>query len=262
MPSLPFLGGDVLFQGGNMELTAYSSENMTELAKAMLNVQQALMPVAKDAENPFVKSKYATLNAVMDACREVLLANGIWMSQFPVPADSGCLGLVTRLMHVESGEWQASCMVMPLTKADPQGYGSALTYARRYALATLVSLVTEVDDDAEGGMGRERQSRTNQNATSHQLERQPRVNTQGQQKQIFDQTGGHQGPRTSFSDSGIASLPQLDGVVYQQVQAKDGRTCVTASGNTKTKKPLLKEAGFRWDNSRKIWWKYVDVHAA
>lgn len=244
-----------------MELTAYSSENMTKLAKAMLNVQQALMPVAKDAENSFVKSKYATLNAVMNACRELLLANGVWVSQYPVPVESGCLGLVTKLMHAESGEWQGSCMVMPLPKADPQGYGSALTYARRYALVTLVGLVTEADDDAEGAMGRERHGRANQNIDLHQLESQSRVDTRGQQKQVSNQTGGQQTSRSSFSDLEITSLPQLDGVVYQQVQAKDGRTCVTASGNTKVKKPLLKEAGFRWDNCRKIWWKYADAHA-
>lgn len=245
-----------------MELTAYSSQKMTELAKAMLRVQQTLVPVTKDAENSFIKSKYATLNAVMNSCRDVLLANGIWVSQFPVPVESGCLGLATKLIHAESGEWQASCMVMPLPKADPQGYGSALTYARRYALATLVGLVTEVDDDAEGAMGRERQGGTDQNTNLYQLESQSRVDTQGQQKHVSSQTGGQQASRSLLSDSGIASLPQLDGVVYQQVQAKGGRTCVTASGNTKAKKSLLKEAGFRWDNSRKIWWKYADAHAA
>lgn len=245
-----------------MKLAAYSSENITELAKAMLNVQQALMPVAKDAENPFVKNKYATLNAVMDACREILLTNGIWVSQFPVPVETGCLGLATKIIHAESGEWQVSCMVMPLPKADPQGYGSALTYARRYALATMVGLVTEVDDDAESAMGRERQSRANQNTNLHQLESQLRVDTRGQQTKISNRTGGQQVSRSSFDDFAVAQLPQLDGVVYQQVQAKDGRTCVTAYGNTKAKKPLLKEAGFRWDNSRKIWWKYADTHAA
>lgn len=246
-----------------MQLTAYSSENMTELAKAMLKVQQALMPVTKDAENPFVKSKYATLNVVMDACRSALLANGIWVSQFPVPVETGCLGLVTKLIHAESGEWQASCMVMPLAKADPQGYGSALTYARRYALATMVGLVT-VDDDAEAAMGREKSSGTGVNGRYQSSNRLPQAGTQGQKNQIsvYDQTGDQQASRSSFSEQSGSQLPQLDGVVYQQVQAKDGRTCVTASGNTKAKKPLLKEAGFRWDNSRKIWWKYADAYAA
>lgn len=208
----------------------------------------------------FVKSKYATLNAVVDACRDVLLGNGIWVLQYPVPVEPGCLGLVTKLIHAESGEWQGSCMVMPLSKADPQGYDSALTYARRYALATLVGLVTEADDDAETAMGRERPSSAGQNGRHQPTKSLPQVDTQGQQKQIsdYDQTGGQQASRSSFGEGSGRQLPQLDGVVFQQVQAKDGRTCVTASGNTKAKKPLLKEAGFRWDNSRKIWWRFTD----
>lgn len=247
-----------------MDVSSYSSENVTELAKAMLQVQQELCPVAKDAENPFVKSKYATLNAVMDACREVLLAHSIWVAQYPVPADLGCIGLVTKLVHAESGEWQASCMVMPLPKADPQGYGSALTYARRYALATLVGLVTEVDDDAEAAMGSERRRSAGHNSYSSAEKRPAQVDTQRQQNDNanFDETGSRETSRSAFDTGVSAQLPRLDGVIYQHVQAKDGRTCVTASGNTKTKKPLLKEAGFRWDNSRKIWWKYADAHAA
>lgn len=232
-----------------MDFTEFSSETVTKLAKAMLNVQQQLLPVAKDAENAFVKSKYATLNAVMKASRDSLLANSIWVSQYPVPVEAGHLGLVTKLIHAESGEWQASCLVMPLPKADPQGYGSALTYARRYGLATMVGLVTELDDDAEAAMGRPRSSFINkevlQRPTSVKLE------------QSQTQQGS---PKASLSSCGLEdeSLPKIDGVTYQYVQANNGRMCVTASGNTKAKRPLLKEAGFSWDDTRKLWWKYAD----
>jgi hypothetical protein len=70
--------------------------------------------------------------------------------QVPVAVEAGHLGLMTKLVHGESGQWQSSLMVMPLPKNDPQGYGSALTYARRYGLATLVGLVSETDDDGDG----------------------------------------------------------------------------------------------------------------
>lgn len=60
------------------------------------------------------------------------------------------MGLVTKLTHAESGQWQSSLMVMPLPKADPQGYGSAMTYFRRYALSALIGIVTEEDDDGVG----------------------------------------------------------------------------------------------------------------
>lgn len=126
------------------------SESITKLAKAMLGVQKVVGPAFKDKFNGFTQSKYATLNSVMEACGEALTNAGIWITQYPVPVDGGnssLLGLVTKIVHAESGEWQSSLLVMPLPKNDPQGYGSALTYARRYGLSALVGIVTEDDDD-------------------------------------------------------------------------------------------------------------------
>ena len=103
-------------------MTPYQSENITELAKALLNVQRTVRPITKDAENPFTKSWYASLNSVMDACRDALIENGIWLCQHPVPVEQpNSLGLVTKLTHAESGQWQSSLAVVPLPKADPQG---------------------------------------------------------------------------------------------------------------------------------------------
>ena len=131
-------------------MTPYQSENITDLAKALLNLQRKVQPVTKDAENPFTKSWYASLNSVMDACRDALIENGIWLCQYPVPVEQpNSLGLVTKLTHVESGQWQSSLAVVPLPKADPQGMGSAITYARRYALTAMLGMVTD-DDDGEG----------------------------------------------------------------------------------------------------------------
>ena len=131
-------------------MNQYQSENITDLAKALLNVQRTVQPATKDAENPFTKSWYASLNSVMDACRDALIENGIWLCQYPVPVDQpNSMGLVTKLTHAESGQWQSSLAVIPLPKADPQGMGSAMTYARRYALTAMLGMVTE-DDDGEG----------------------------------------------------------------------------------------------------------------
>ena len=127
----------------------YNSQDTTELAKALINVQRHLQPATKDANNPFTKSKYASLNSVMDSCRDALLSNNIWLCQYPVPAEPGYLGLVTKLTHVESGQWQASLAVVPLPKADPQGVGISMTYMRRYALSAMLGIVTEEDRDGE-----------------------------------------------------------------------------------------------------------------
>ncbi len=126
---------------------AYSSENVTELSKALIEVQKVLAPAPKDAENRFVKAKYATLNSVMSTCKPALLANGILLTQYPIPVEGENLGLVTKLVHAESGQFLASLAVIPLSKHDPQAMGSAITYGRRYSLSAMLGIVTEEDDD-------------------------------------------------------------------------------------------------------------------
>lgn len=133
-------------------METYCSESITELAQALIKAQMQMAPAPKDAVNPFIKNRYATLNSVMETCRNALIANGIWLTQLPVPAPlelgEACIGLLTKLTHAESGQWQASLTVVPLPKADPQGMGSVITYARRYALTAMLGMVTE-DDDGE-----------------------------------------------------------------------------------------------------------------
>ncbi len=136
-----------------MEVTL-SSENVTELAKSMINVQRELVPALKDGTNDYTQSSYATLKSVMEVCKSILISHGIWLTQYPIPVAGGNLGLVTKIVHAASGQWQSSLIEMPLSKNDPQGYGSAITYARRYGLSALIGIITE-DDDAEAAMGRE-----------------------------------------------------------------------------------------------------------
>jgi len=232
-------------------MNAYQSENITELAKALLNVQRTVQPVTKDAENPFTKSWYASLNSVMDACRDELIENGIWLCQYPVPVEQpNSLGLVTKLTHAESGQWQSSLAVVPLPKADPQGMGSAMTYCRRYALTAMLGMVTE-DDDGEG-------ARTGRKSASR-----PKlpINAPEAQKSTSRSTNvAKNSPATSNRPpAALENLPPLEGITYQQVTAQDGRACIIASGNTQAKKEILTGAGFRWNAQRKLWWKYVDV---
>ena len=130
-------------------MKSFCSEQICELAQALINVQRQLQPATKDANNPFTKSRYATLNSVMDSCRDALLSNNIWLCQYPVPAEPGYLGLVTKLTHAESGQWQSSLAVVPLPKADPQGVGISMTYMRRYALSAMLGIVTEEDTNGE-----------------------------------------------------------------------------------------------------------------
>lgn len=138
---------------------AFSSPEITELSKALIEVQKHLQPAIKDAENPFARNRYATLNSVMDSCRMALLENGILLTQYPVPVEGTNLGLVTKLVHARTGQFQASLAVIPLAKPDPQAMGSAFTYGRRYALSAMLGIVSEEDDDGNAASGRNSQAR-------------------------------------------------------------------------------------------------------
>jgi hypothetical protein len=223
-------------------MESYHSQEITELAKAMLKVQAQLQPALKDRENPFTKSHYATLNSVMDACRDALVNNGIWLVQHPVPVEPGYLGLVTKLVHTESGQWQSSLLVMPLPKADPQGYGSALTYGRRYCLSALIGIVSEDDDDGEAASNGSRGKRD--------------TKAKGPLPQQKQNPPAQNGPSPHPS---LSAMPKLDGISYEAVNTTDGKLCIVAKGDTRSKKQILIQAGFKWSEERKIWWRYADA---
>jgi len=133
------------------------SESLSNLAQALAKVQGKLRPAEENASNPFFKSKYADLGSVIASARELMAQNGLSVSQFPGPTTNGdalhYATLTTILMH-ESGEWLSQDLTMPLAKVDPQGYGSAITYARRYALAAVLGIVTGEDDDGNAATGK------------------------------------------------------------------------------------------------------------
>jgi hypothetical protein len=123
------------------------SESIVNLAKALSIVQGKLTHAVKDSANPFFKSKYADLESVWDSCRSLLSENGLAVMQFPGTYSDldKSMSLTTMLTH-SSGEYISQEMSVPVTKADAQGAGSALTYMRRYALAAVVGVV-QADDD-------------------------------------------------------------------------------------------------------------------
>lgn len=131
-----------------------TSESVVNIAAALLAAQKAITSATKEASNPYFKSKYADLSSVMGAVKGPLNDNGIVILQFPsTPYSHGerdVIGLTTRLQHV-SGEFIEATAIVPLSKADPQAFGSAITYARRYSLQAAVGLLAE-DDDGEAAV--------------------------------------------------------------------------------------------------------------
>jgi len=125
------------------------SDSIKNIAPAFLKAQKEMEAVTKNAKNPFFKSEYADLNAVMETCKEPLNNNGISVLQ---PVNSNHVETV--LMH-ESGEWFASETALVIKEqSNPQALGSAISYARRYGLMSILGLPAE-DDDAEKAMVRD-----------------------------------------------------------------------------------------------------------
>lgn len=118
---------------------------MSAIAPAFIKAKQAFSPALKDKTNPAFRSKYADLGACIDAVDDALLAHGIVMYQETSLDETG-ITVETVLLH-ESGETiRGGKLHVPSAKQDPQGYGSALTYARRYSLMATCGIAAEDDD--------------------------------------------------------------------------------------------------------------------
>lgn len=127
------------------------SSSLAALAKALARAQAELKNPPKDRVNPHFRSKYADLATVRDWVLPVLNRHGLSVVQLPCEWE-GRLALFTLLLH-ESGEYLGAYVPLRMVKDDPQGMGSALTYARRYALQAIVGVAGEEDDDGNSASG-------------------------------------------------------------------------------------------------------------
>jgi hypothetical protein len=125
-----------------------TSETLTKFIEAFGKAQSSIKFAVENATNPHLKNRYADLSAVIDAIKPALAQQQIAFVQMPESSDDGKLHLTTRLMHM-SGEYIESTASCPLPKNDPQGFGSALTYLRRYSLSAICGLYAD-DDDGQG----------------------------------------------------------------------------------------------------------------
>lgn len=145
------------------------SENITTIAAALLAAQAKMGGAKRDARNPHFKSTYATLETVIETAKPALQAQGIAFLQAPGQLVDGALEVTTMLIHGESGQWVRSTLHVPLQKRDPQGVGSAITYACRYSLMAMLG-IPATDDDGEGAMERQPKSKADSRELYSQLE--------------------------------------------------------------------------------------------
>ena len=149
-----------------------TSVELDKIAPALVGIHNELRAIVKDSKNPAFKSKYASLDAILDTIRPILVRNGCFITQtvtegathnvtmrrkanneqtaevvetfqetsvFTITAASRCIHL--------SGQWIESISIVPVAKFDAHGLGAAQTYARRFSLASLLALATDDDDD-------------------------------------------------------------------------------------------------------------------
>lgn len=123
---------------------------MNELAKALVKAQAAMSHAAKDSKNPHFKSAYSSLASVIDAVRPALSGNGLAFVQKLHTADGG-VAVETVLIHESGQEMSCGTLFIPASKQDAQGFGSALSYAKRYSLQSALGIAS-ADDDGEAAV--------------------------------------------------------------------------------------------------------------
>lgn len=138
---------------------------MSNIATAFIKAKRQFGPVLKAKNNPAFKSKYANLEACLDAVDDACLAAGIALYQETFEDATG-VTVETVFLH-ESGEsLRCGKLHVPAAKQDPQGYGSALTYARRYSILTACGIAAE-DDDGNAASQQRRQYQDQEPTRTH-----------------------------------------------------------------------------------------------
>jgi hypothetical protein len=122
------------------------SENIKELCAAMAKAFGEIRGAVKDKKNAHLNYEYASLNSFIEAIRPAIIQHGLWFYQV-IHAVQGCAAVETLIMHSSGESLSCGVVTVPVQKQDAQGYGSALTYARKYSLSSAFGVAPEDDDD-------------------------------------------------------------------------------------------------------------------
>jgi hypothetical protein len=148
------------------------SATQSEIAKALLTAQKKFGPLFKKSDNPYFSSRYADLSEVIDTVSPALEEAEIVLIQ-GVSSDANMVHVETMLMHAPSCEWVKTVLTLVPVKADPQGFGSAITYGRRYGLQAICGIAAQDDD------GNDASRTAPQKSSASQLPQRPGETIQG-----------------------------------------------------------------------------------
>lgn len=134
-----------------------TSPTVSEINKAFIAAQGSVGVAIKVKQNPHLKNWYADFGAVWEVALEALQANDLGLFLAPGRFENATQSMECRLLHGKSGEWMEWTMSIPV-KADAQGAGSGITYARRYATSAILGIIQDDDDGHHATKAAEKQA--------------------------------------------------------------------------------------------------------
>lgn len=177
------------------------SESISKISAALVAFSGDVKGIGKDATNPHFKSQYTSLDHMIDETKPLLTKHGLTIMQFP-GGDGEKVTVRTMILH-ESGEWiESEPLTLKPTKFDPQGAGSAITYARRYSYAAALSLSLGDDDDGHAASAPQMPAQASQQSRQTQY---------GGQQQSASQTptGSQNGYSPNITEAQIKYIYKL-----------------------------------------------------
>lgn len=183
---------------------------MKQIATALVKAQKAFGPALKTATNPHFRSRYADLAACVEAVMDGLNNNGIALVQQLTESDTGVI-VETVFIH-ESGE-MLNCgkLHVPAVKHDPQGYGSALTYARRYSLMAACGIAPEDDDGNAASRKEEKKSSVEESVMADHLAAIEATTTQDDLKKAYVKAYAYANNEPVWQKKVIAAKDKMKG---------------------------------------------------
>jgi len=196
------------------------SATIKELALALHKAQTKIKAALKDSTNPHFRSKYADLSSVVEAVKSPLNAEGIVFLQGVSGVENG-VAVETMLLHV-SGEWMSSTLEIPASKHDAQGYGSAITYGRRYGLQAMCGVPAE-DDDGNAATATAPQPKYTSVALDlwNKLEPSVKAELQGYVEQIIHEIEVNGGPKAMEMLHALDIDNELKNAMWSQFSSKE-----------------------------------------
>ena len=194
---------------------------MKEAYAAFVKAQKQFGPALKVKQNPHLRSKYADLGAVIEAVVDALNDNGLAVMQKSIRCDDGAI-VETVFLHTSGELISAGELHVPAPKRDPQGFGSALTYCRRYALMAACGIAPE-DDDGEA-------------AAIHMQKKQARQENE-QREMVLEQVQAIHAALSKAASNGKAAL----GVAWKALSPSD-RQAFGGAENLKQFEEICKQA--------------------